>query len=122
MKEKILIVDDDTDILELLIAAFISKGYQVRGTLTCSEGLEIFYKFQPDLVVLDINVGSEDGRQVCSEIRSHAIYKHIPIIMISANEQGLQSYLEYGANDFLRKPFTLSDLESICLKHLKQAS
>jgi len=121
MNEKILIVEDDTDILELLMASLASKKYQVKGTLSCAEGLKIFYSFQPDLVILDINVGSEDGRQVCIEIKSHAIYQHIPVIMISAMEQGL-SYLDYGANDYLKKPFTLSDLESICLKHLKQVS
>jgi DNA-binding response OmpR family regulator len=118
MNKKILIVEDDTDILQLLKALLTSAGYQVKGTLTCSEGLELFYSFQPDLVLLDINVGNEDGRQVCIEIRSQANYQHIPVVMISANEHDLQNYREYGANDFLKKPFTLSTLKSTCLKHL----
>jgi len=118
MNEKILIVDDERDIMELMMASLRRKGYQVRGTLTCSEGLEIFYSFKPDLVLLDINVGDEDGRKVCSEIKSQAIYQNIPVVMVSANHEGLQDYHEYGANDFLHKPFTFAILEALCVKHL----
>jgi len=118
MNKKILIIEDDTDILELLKTSLISNGCQVKGSLTCFEGLNIFYRFQPDLILLDINVGREDGRQVCIEIKSQAIYQHIPVIMMSALNQSVENYLVYGANDFLQKPFTLTDLKSVFSIHL----
>ena len=94
--------------MELLKSKLSENGYQSKATISCSEGLEIFYSFKPDLVLLDINVGDEDGRKVCSEIKSQAIYQNIPVVMVSANDEGLQDYHEYGENDFLHKPFTLS--------------
>lgn len=119
MNKKILIIEDDKDVQVLLQALLRSNGCQVKGSLTCFEGLRIFYSFQPDLILLDINVGFEDGRQVCSEIKSQTIYQHIPVVMMSALNQSVENYLKYGANDFLQKPFTLFDLKSMCLKHFK---
>jgi len=63
-------------------------------------------------------VGYEVGRKVCIEIKSQAIYKHIPVVMMSALNQSVENYLEYGANDFLQKPFTITDLESVLSIHL----
>ena|SRR6478735_11208552 len=118
MNKKILIIEDDTDILELLKTSLMSNGCQVKGSLSCFEGLKIFYNFQPDLILLDINVGREDGRQVCIEIKSQVIYQHIPVVMMSALNQSVENYLEYGANDFLQKPFTLTDIKSMFSIHL----
>ena len=122
MNKKILIVEDDADMLGLLKSSLMLNGCRVKGSLTCFEGLGLFYSFQPDLVLLDINVGCEDGRQVCIEIKSQAIYQHIPVIMMSALNQSVENYLEYGANDFLQKPFTLTDLKSMFSIHLGMAT
>ena len=122
MNKKILIVEDDADMLDLLKISLMSNGCRVKGSLTCFEGLRMFYSFQPDLILLDINVGCEDGRQVCIEIKSQAIYQHIPVVMMSALNQSVENYLEYGANDFLQKPFTLTDLKSLFSRHLGPAT
>ena len=113
--KKILIVDDDEDLLVNLKSFFKRNGYFVAVTKSCDEGLEIFYSFQPDLVLLDINVGDQDGREMCKKIKTHAGYQHIPVILISANHDDLKFYTDYGANATIEKPF-----ESLRLLHLIQ--
>lgn len=108
--KKILVVDDDKDLLANLKVFFKLQGYNVRVTTSCEEGLQILDSFQPDLIFLDINVGDEDGREMCRKIKGQAEYQHIPVILISANQEALLSYLDYGANAYLKKPFELSGL------------
>jgi len=79
-------------------------------TTSCEEGLNILNSFKPDLIYLDINVGTEDGREMCKHIKAMAEHKHIPIILISANDDSLKSYKEYQADSIMRKPFEPSQL------------
>jgi len=113
---KILIVDDDIDLMELLKTSLSKNGNQIRATITCKEGLELFYEFLPDLVILDINVGNEDGMEMCRQIKSQAEFQHIPVIMISADDARLSFYNDYGANDILKKPFTVKELQNLINK------
>ena len=108
--KKVLVVDDDTDLLVMMKTFLKRNGYEVAVTISCEEGLEIFYSFNPDLVMLDINVGSEDGREMCKKIKSQAEYQHIPVLLISANHEALQLYSDYGANAAVKKPFELTSL------------
>lgn len=105
--KRVLIVDDDTDLLAALKSFLTKKGYNVTTTTSCNEGLDILYSVLPHVVLLDINVGSEDGRTMCKKIKNTAESQHIPVILISANHQALASYQEYGANASLPKPFDL---------------
>ena len=118
MMDKILIVDDDKDLITLLKSGLSRNGYQVRATISCKEGLEIFYQFLPDLVILDINVGNEDGREMCRQIKASAEFQLIPVIMISANDISLELYKNYGANDILKKPFLLAQIQKLISKYL----
>jgi two-component system, OmpR family, response regulator VicR len=108
--KRILIVDDDTDLLLVLKSSLEKGGYEPVVTTSCTEGLRIFYEHLPDLVFLDINVGEEDGREMCSKIKAHADYQHIPVILMSANHDALGLYKNYGAVDMIEKPFSISDL------------
>ena len=110
MAYNILIVEDATDLMDLLKSKLSKNGYQVKATISCEEGLEIFYEFLADVIILDVNVDGEDGRDVCKQIRTHADFQHIPVIMISANDSALLSYQEYGASDILKKPFRFAQL------------
>ena len=101
---KIMVVDDETDLLALVKGYLKRAGYEVAVTTSCHEGLKILESFKPDLVLLDINVGSEDGREMCKQIKSLAEYEHIPVILISANDDALSTYKECGADAFLKKP------------------
>ena len=111
--KKILVVDDDEDVLLMLKTFLHLKGYEPRASRSCEEGLAIFYAFRPDVVILDVNVGTEDGRDMCRKIKEQADYRHIPVIMISANSNGLKAYSDYGANAALEKPFNFSKLQQL---------
>ena len=114
---KILIVDDDTDLLEAMKYFLKTRGYDVAVTISCDEALLILDCFKPDLIFLDTEVGSQDGRTTCYRIRAQAEYQHIPIILISANHEALKSYQEFGANAFIKKPFQLSTLLNTLQNH-----
>jgi DNA-binding response OmpR family regulator len=103
--KRILVVDDDKDLLIALKFYLQKNGYDVTTTTSCSDGLQIFHASRPDLLLLDINVGDEDGRSMCRQIKSQAELQHIPVIMISANHAELAFYRDYGANASLNKPF-----------------
>ena len=118
MMDKILIVEDDEDLITLLKSGLSRNGYQVTATISCKEGLEIFYQFLPDLVILDINVGNEDGREMCRQVKASAEFQLIPVIMISANDISLELYKDYGANDILKKPFLLAQIQKLISKYL----
>ena len=91
--KKVLVVDDEHDIL-LMLKSFLSReGYDVKVTVTCEEGLNIFYSFRPDIVLLDVNVGSSDGREMCREIKSKAEHALIPVTDPSAQEQAVRLQL-----------------------------
>lgn len=116
--KKIMVVDDDKDLLISMKSFFTRKGYSVVVTTSCNEGLQIFDSFQPDLIFLDINVGDEDGREMCRAIRSRAEYQHIPIVLISANHDELQLFRDCGANAMMKKPFALSGIIDTLAEYL----
>ena len=105
--KKLLIVDDEEDILMVLKSYLSAKGYDVKTTLTCEHALEVFYIFKPDLVLLDVNVGKSDGRVMCKMIKAQAAYQHVPVILMSADLNNLLSYSDYGAISIMEKPFNL---------------
>ena len=103
--KKIMVIDDEKDLLAVLKRYLTRAGYDVAVTTSCDEGLNILRSFNPDIIYMDINVGTEDGRVMCKQIKSLAEHKHIPIILISANDDALSVYKQYDANGILRKPF-----------------
>jgi len=113
--KKIMVVDDETDLLAGIKGFLERAGYSVAVTTTCKEGVDILASFNPDIIFLDINVGNEDGREMCRHIKSLADHKHIPIVLISANDDDLKTYQEYDANSFLKKPFRPSQLLDVAL-------
>jgi DNA-binding response OmpR family regulator len=115
--KKVLVVDDDKDLLVIMKSFLQKNGYDVKVTISCNEGLDIFYSFRPHLVLLDINVGEEDGREMCKKIKAQAEYHHIPVLLISANHEALQLYGDYGANAGVQKPFELPALLSLVESH-----
>ena len=108
---KILIVDDDSNICELLKLYFENEGYGVRVANDGLEGLSFFKIYEPDLVLLDIMLPKKDGWQVCREIREMSSK---PIIMISAKGEVFDKVLglELGADDFLAKPVDMKELSA----------
>ena len=108
---KILVVDDDSNISELLKICFENEGYDVKLAADGVEGLNYFKMYEPDLVLLDIMLPKKDGWQVCREIRE---ISSKPVIMITAKGEVFDKVLglELGADDFLVKPFDMKELSA----------
>ena len=108
---KILIVDDDPKISDLLKMYFENEGYDVKLAADGSEGLNYFKMYEPDLVLLDIMLPKKDGWQVCREIRE---ISSKPVIMVTAKGEVFDKVLglELGADDFVTKPFDMKELSA----------
>jgi DNA-binding response OmpR family regulator len=116
--KRIMVVDDDTDYLAAMKGFLKQSGYEVAVTTSCDEGLLILISFAPHLIFLDIDVGAQDGREMCRKIKSMADHKHIPIILVSGNYSALETYKTYQADEFLKKPFEPSELLNLASSHL----
>jgi len=106
---KILIVDDEPNILDIVEAYLSAQKYQVMRAETGKEALAIFQSFRPDLLVLDLMLPDMTGLEICEEIRKHS---HVPIIMLTAksSENDILTGLRMGADDYLVKPFSPKEL------------
>lgn len=109
MMTKILVVDDDTNICDLLKMYLEKEGYEVKTANDGAEGITVFRMYEPDLVLLDIMMPKKDGWQVCREIREHS---QKPIIMITAKGETIDKVLglELGADDFIVKPLEMKEV------------
>jgi DNA-binding response OmpR family regulator len=106
-KHKILIVDDDMDILTSMIILLRNKGYQVEGTLNGEETMVRTERFRPDLIIMDVLLSDVNGKDICKKLKEDNETKSIPVILISANEQLEKTIKDCGANAFINKPFTI---------------
>lgn len=106
---KILIIDDEPNILDIVEAYLSAQKYQVMRAETGKEALAIFQSFRPDLLVLDLMLPDMTGLEICGEIRKHS---HVPIIMLTAksSENDILTGLRMGADDYLVKPFSPKEL------------
>lgn len=108
-KQKILIVDDDNNIAELISLYLTKEFYEVQIVEDGEQALQVFDTFQPNLILLDLMLPGMDGYQVCREIRSRS---DTPIIMLSAKGETFDKVLglELGADDYMIKPFDSKEL------------
>jgi len=106
---KILVVDDDVCLLQLLTIQLTAKGYSVVTASDGKEGLRQAYKNQPDLIILDVMLSDITGFDVCERLRE---FSDVPILFLSARntDSGILRGFGAGADDFLRKPFNMDEL------------
>ncbi|HFN2623786.1 TPA: response regulator transcription factor, partial [Enterococcus faecium] len=106
---KILIVDDEASILDIVEAYLSAKGYQVFRALSGNEALTKVDVVQPDLIVLDLMLPGLSGLEVCKKIRDSST---VPIIMLTAKtaEKDILEGLSLGADDYITKPFSPKEL------------
>lgn len=107
--EKILVVDDDTNICELLRLYLTKEGYQVTTANDGEEGLEKFNQLKPDMVLLDVMMPRMDGLEVCRRIRKLG---NTPVMMLTAKGETFDKVLglELGADDYVVKPFDAKEV------------
>lgn len=108
-KRKILIVDDDENIAELISLYLVKECFETKISLNGEEALETVKAYQPDLILLDIMLPGIDGYDVCREVRKNS---NVPIIMLSAKGEVFDKVLglKIGADDYMIKPFDSNEL------------
>lgn len=118
MEAKILIADDEKDIVDMLSGFFESRGFCV---LTASSGAEALKQAekQPDIILLDINMPETDGLEVCQRIRDHI---SCPILFLTARIEDTDKVKGFaaGGDDYIVKPFSLMELEARVFAHLRR--
>ena len=119
---KILVVDDNSDILQIVKILLTSKGYTVDAIIDPGQILDHIKSFTPDLILLDINIGLYDGRSICKDIKSNISIMHIPVLLFSALHGLEYIYKDCDATDFIAKPFTFDHLVAMIEKHLNPAA
>jgi DNA-binding response OmpR family regulator len=107
--KKIMIADDDPGILDAIGLMLEFEGYEVSSTVNGATVLDMKDQL-PDVLVLDIWMSGQDGREICRQLKSDKLMQHIPVLMISASKDIRQSAMDAGADDFLAKPFEMNDL------------
>lgn len=109
MSDKILVVDDDQNICELLRLYLEKDGYETKAAYDGRQAIEIAESFEPNLILLDIMLPKLDGWQVCREIRKKS---EVPIIMLTAKGETFDKILglELGADDYVTKPFDTKEV------------
>ncbi len=109
MAKKVLIVDDDADIIELQKLYFEKEGYEVATCMQGDKAVATFNVTKPDIIILDLMLPGMDGNDVCREIRKMS---DVPIIMLTARTDTLDRVvgLELGADDYVPKPFEPKEL------------
>ncbi|MEO9004685.1 MAG: response regulator [Ginsengibacter sp.] len=107
---RILVVDDDTDILSVMEILLTMKGFEVEVTAKGENTVPKIYSFKPDLILLDVLISGHDGRTICKQLKSDKATQHIPVIMFSAHPGAAATISDYGANDFIAKPFDVNHL------------
>lgn len=122
MKAKILLVDDEKDIVEFLQYNLVQEGFKV---ITAHNGKEALDKItsNPDLVILDVMMPKMDGYEVCTRIKSMDEYKNIPIIFLTAKSSEIDEVhgLNLGADDFIQKPISPKKLIARVKSNLRKA-
>ncbi len=110
--KKILIVDDEVDLVETVRFPLELEGYHVLVSYNGEDALNQARKENPDLIILDLMLPKLDGYKVCRLLKFDERYKHIPILMLTAKTQEKDKILgkETGADEYITKPFDLDDL------------
>ena len=107
-KKKILVVDDEQDIVQLLLIRLRAAGYEVSSASDGEQGYLMAKSMQPDLILLDLMLPKMDGYQVCALLKKDPRYAKLPIILCTARseEETAGRRAEAGADAFITKPFT----------------
>lgn len=107
--DKVLVIDDDTTLLNLLKQSLGKAGYQVITATNGLNGLQKMYEEHPDLIILDVMMPRMDGWETCRRIREMS---QVPIIMLTAKDEEVDKIkgFDYGVDDYVTKPFSFAEL------------
>jgi CheY-like chemotaxis protein len=108
--KKILLIDDDPDVQTVLKITLQQQGFCVETASRKGEALQKLAAEQPSLILLDVLLSGDDGRELCREIKAMPATKDIPVIMFSGHPSAGVQYEAWGADDFIAKPFNTPTL------------
>jgi len=122
MKNRILIIEDEEDLVEGLKLNLADEGYELDWAFDGTEGLRKALEQAPDLIILDIMLPEMDGLELCRHLRQKGV--GIPIIMLTAKGKEIDKVvgLEIGADDYVTKPFSVRELLARIKAHLRRAN
>jgi DNA-binding response OmpR family regulator len=122
MTKKVLVVDDEVNIVVSLEFLIRQAGYSLRTAYNGQQALEEVAVFLPDLVLLDVMMPKINGFEVCRRIREHPDWQHIKVIMLTAKgrEVEMTKGLDLGADAYIIKPFSTKELMAEIRRHLKE--
>lgn len=123
-KKRLLAIEDDNDVADMLYVYFVSQGYEVLNALTGGDGVTMARAKSPNLILLDIMLPDMDGFDVCKVLRTTALTRHIPIIFLTQRDRRADKVtgLELGADDYVTKPFDIDELRLRVQGSLRRAS
>jgi DNA-binding response OmpR family regulator len=103
--KRILLVDDDIDLLMLLERKLQKSGYVIESAASMAEAEYVLSLFKPHVVILDINVAGDDGRQLCWKIKNNTDFRHTKVMLMSGYNYSINRQTSFGADDYIAKPF-----------------
>ncbi len=119
-QDKIMIVDDETDIIDMIRMHLTRQGYDIIWTDDSNNAVELLEKEQPQLVLLDIMMPGVDGYELCSRIRE---VSSVPVIFMSCKTKDMDKVMGFsiGGDDYITKPFSLAELTARVQAHLRRS-
>ncbi|HTH81494.1 MAG TPA: response regulator [Mucilaginibacter sp.] len=110
MSKRILILDDNQDILDIVHETLSYEQFDVKSVSNSIEVMPLVDEFAPDLVILDYRVAGTNGGELCRQIKCHPDFKDIPVIIFSAYVNHDDELFAYGCDAIINKPFDLTEL------------
>jgi DNA-binding response OmpR family regulator len=123
-KKRLLVIEDDMDVAEMLIVYFSSQGYEVLNAMSGVEGVALARAKFPNLILLDVMLPDMDGFDVCKSLRTTTLTKYIPTIFLTQRDGRADKVagLELGADDYITKPFDVEELRLRVQGSLRRSS
>ena len=110
MLKRVLVLDDNQDILEVVHETLSYEQFEVKSVSESDKVIPLLKTFNPDLVILDYRVAGENGGEICRQIKSHPEFSDVPVIIFSAYINHDDEILSYGCDAVINKPFDLAEL------------
>lgn len=108
---KVLVIDDDNDMLDIVQLLLTKNGFDVQIDNNWQNGFKGIMEFDPQIILLDVFLSDIDGLDICKQLKANPLTSHIPVVIFSAYPRIAESVIyDYGADDFIAKPFEVSDL------------
>ena len=110
MLKRVLVLDDNKDILDVVHEALSYEQFEVKSISESGKVIPLLGNFNPDLVILDYRVAGENGGEICRRIKAHPQFNNIPVIIFSAYFSHDDELMAYGCDAVINKPFDLVEL------------